>query len=85
MESERIKFSGKITKVTPDGRSGVVALDHEIDGNTFAVISPNTQGRVALMNGHGTLSTGISVRGIAISGVDALRVLEVAAIPATEK
>jgi hypothetical protein len=70
-------FQGRISTVTPDGRSGIVTLDREISGASYAVISPKTAGRISLMNGHGSLSTGTRVEGDAIKGADALKAINV--------
>ena len=72
-----VHFRGTISKVTPDGRSGVVTLESEVSGKEFAVISPATEGRIALMNGHGSLSTGTLVEGTAVAGIDALKAVKV--------
>jgi hypothetical protein len=69
---DTLHFSGTITTVTPDGRAGVVSMDSAVGGTKLAVISANTEGRVALMNGHGALSIGTKVSGDAIKGGDAL-------------
>lgn len=70
-------FEGKISSVTPDGRSGIVKLDREIAGNNYAVISPKTSGRIGLMNGKGALSRGMKVAGEATNGPDALKAVTV--------
>jgi len=75
--TEKLTFSGEISKVTPDGRSGVVTLDHEVSGNAYAVISPKTIGRVSLMNGKGALSTGTKVEGEATIGAGALKAINI--------
>jgi hypothetical protein len=74
---EKLHFRGKISKVTPDGRSGIVTLESQVEGNNYAVISPKTAGRISLMNGRGSLSTGTKVEGDAIKGADALKALTV--------
>lgn len=81
MEKE-VAFAGTIRAITRDGRSGVVVLDESIRatlGKEFAVISPDTRGRVALMNGVGHLQAGTHVRGTAVEGSEALRVISVRA------
>jgi hypothetical protein len=71
-------FSGTIEKTTPDGRSGLVALETpKIPGKEYAVISPDTKGRIELMNGKGYLEAGTLVFGTAEIGSEGLRVLEV--------
>jgi hypothetical protein len=72
-----VRFEGQISTVTPDGRSGIVTLDHEIEGNTYAVISPKTNGRIGLMNGRGSLNPGTKVAGEATVGPDALKAVSV--------
>lgn len=72
-------FSGRITKVSADGRSAVVSLDHEVEGMTLAVIGPDTTGRVRLMNGIGRLDANLHVVGEAVPGPDSMRVTRVAA------
>jgi hypothetical protein len=75
-----IDFAGTIRTITRDGRSGVVVLDQNVrisSGKEFAVISPDTRGRIALMNGVGQLQTGTRVSGTAEDGSEALRVLSV--------
>jgi hypothetical protein len=73
----KVRFTGSISTVTPDGRSGIVTLDHEIAGNAYAVISPKTNGRITLMNGRGALHPGTKVAGEATVGPDALRAVSV--------
>lgn len=75
-----VHFEGKIEAITPDGRSGVVALDTAISGLNFAVISPDTRGRIKLMNGIGRLSKGTHVKGEAEKGSEGLRALSIEAI-----
>ncbi|MGJ4929082.1 hypothetical protein ACQR1I_04700 [Bradyrhizobium sp. HKCCYLS2038] len=72
-----VKFAGTIRTITRDGRSGVVELDHIIEGKTFAVISPDTRGRISLMNGVGQLQAGKHVKGEAETGSEALRAISV--------
>lgn len=67
-----LHFRGQISKVTPDGRSGIVTLDHQVQGNNYAVISPHTSGRISLMNGRGSLAAGTKVEGDAVVGPEAL-------------
>jgi hypothetical protein len=77
-----VPFSGKIRTITRDGRSGVVELDADVRaavGKAFAVISPDTRGRIALMNGVGQLQPGTHVKGTAEEGSEALRALSVKA------
>ena len=75
--TDTLHFRGHITVVTPDGRSAIVTLDDRVEGNTYAVISPNTAGRVDLLNGRGTLSTGTKVEGEATVGPSALKAISV--------
>jgi hypothetical protein len=70
-------FQGRISTVTPDGRSGVVVLDRAVQGNNYAVISPKTNGRIGLMNGRGSLHAGAKVAGEATLGPNALRAVSV--------
>jgi hypothetical protein len=77
-----IHFAGKIEAITRDGRSGVVALDRAISGKTFAVISPDTNGRIALMNGVGRLEKGFAVQGEAEAGSEGLRAVYIEAAKA---
>jgi hypothetical protein len=74
------KFSGTIRATTRDGRSGFVALEPRVEGKEFAVISPETAGRIQLMNGVGHLITGVRVSGDAEVGSEALRAIFVRAI-----
>ena len=53
--------------------------DQAAFGKAFAVISPDTKGRIALMNGVGHLQPGTHVHGLAEEGSEALRVLTVEA------
>jgi hypothetical protein len=79
---KQMSFAGTIRTTTRDGRSGVVVLDESVRvacGKQFAVISPDTLGRVALMNGVGQLQAGTHVRGTAEVGSEALRALSVKA------
>lgn len=68
-----IHFEGRIEAITRDGRSGVVALDTAVSGKNFAVISPDTNGRISLMNGVGRLEKGTPVQGQAETGSEGLR------------
>lgn len=70
--SDKLHFSGEISTVTPDGRSGVVTLDAMVGGKNFAVIAPETIGRSSLMSGHGGLRIGTRVTGEGVSEYDAL-------------
>ena len=73
-------FTGTIRAVTPDGRCGVVALEQPVDGKEYAVIAPETEGRIGLMNGQGALPQGDRVCGTAAhatQGHEALRALSV--------
>lgn len=74
-----LNFAGTITKVTADGRSAVVTLNEAVEGVGLAVISPETKGRVSIMESTGHLESGRRVVGIATRGVDALRVVSVSA------
>ena len=74
-----VRFAGTIKTITRDGRSGVVTLDNHASGNGYAVISPDTKGRVKLMLNHGKLVAGTKVSGIAEEGSEALRALSVSA------
>jgi hypothetical protein len=79
---KQVSFAGTIRTITRDGRSGVVVLDASVQailGKEFAVISPDTRGRIALMNGVGRLQAGAHVNGTAEEGSEALRVLSVKA------
>lgn len=75
-----LEFTGTIHATSRDGRSGVVALDPTVSGKKYAVISPDTRGRIALMNGKGFLETGTHVKGVAEVGSEGLRALEVRAV-----
>ncbi len=77
-----IHFAGTIEAITRDGRSGVVALNHTISGKNFAVISPETNGRIALMNGVGRLEKGVAVQGEAETGSEGLRAVYIEAAKA---
>lgn len=77
---EPIPFSGVITVVTRDGRSAVVKLDKAAEGYRTAVISPDTRGRVILMNGTGHLEVGTKVSGVGRKGPEALRAFDVHSI-----
>jgi hypothetical protein len=74
------EYSGIIRATTRDGRSGFVALEPKIEGREYAVISPDTKGRIELMNGVGRLMTGVHVTGTAEIGSEALRAISVRAI-----
>lgn len=74
-----VTFSGTIRAITPDGANGVVILTNDVCGKTYAVISPETRGRVALMNGIGRLQEGAHVRGVAEEGSEALRAITIEA------
>lgn len=76
------KFVGKITKVSRDGGSAVVTLDSNSGSNdrSFAIISPDTRGRLSLMNGVGHLQPDTRVEGEAVRGVEALRAVSVHAV-----
>ena len=71
------EFSGIITKVSPDGRTGVVTLDPKTYDKKFAVISPDTKGRIKLMNGVGQLTEQTKVTGMAEKGPDSLHIISV--------
>jgi hypothetical protein len=72
-----VHFVGTIRTITRDGRSGVVQLDHDVAGKEYAVISPDTRGRITLMNGVGQLKAGTRVSGTAEEGSEALRAISV--------
>jgi hypothetical protein len=57
-------LTGTMAAISHDGRSAVVRLDEPCDGKSFAVISPQTKGRVPFMNKSktGTLEHGTRVR-----------------------
>lgn len=74
---EKFPFSGKITKVSADGRSAVVTLDYNVEGRHLVVITPDTRGRVRLMNGVGQLEENTFVSGQSIIGPDSMRAVEV--------
>lgn len=74
-----VQFVGTIRTITRDGRSGVVELDQNILGKGYAVISPDTRGRIKLMNGVGHLEAGTKVAGTAEDGSEALRAISVSA------
>jgi hypothetical protein len=76
---KEVSFAGTIRTITRDGRSGVVELDQSVQGKGYAVISPDTRGRIALMNGVGHLRAGVHVSGTAELGSEALRVISVRA------
>jgi hypothetical protein len=71
-----VHFAGTIRTITRDGRSGVVELDETVSGKKYAVISPDTRGRIALMNGIGHL-TKVRVSGTAEEGSEALRAISI--------
>lgn len=66
------EFSGRISSISKDGRSGVVLLFKDVLGKKFAIVSGVTVGRVKLMNPEGKLKVGTVVSGKGIDGVDAL-------------
>ncbi len=80
MSGNALHFQGAISKVTPDGRSGVVTLDIPVEGKAYAIITPDTSGRVDLMNGKGSLAAGTRVEGEGTLGVDALKAITVAQV-----
>lgn len=55
----------------------MVSLDQRVDGTTLAVISPETDGVVSIMNGKGRLVRSTLVTGRAEHGPEALRATEV--------
>lgn len=71
------KFKGTITKVSRDGRTGVVTLDPRTYDNQYAVISPDTKGRIKLMNGVGHLTEFTKVTGLAEKGPESLHAVSV--------
>lgn len=77
MTTDSVPFVGVIRATTPDGRSGVVVLTVPCQGKEYAVISTETKGRVALMNGSGRLEKDMRVRGHAAIGTQSLMVLDV--------
>jgi len=78
MHAQRtFSFSGRISVTTPDGRSAFVRLDEMIDGKDVVVISPETEGRIAVMNGVGRLEEGVLVEGEAEAGPEALRAVSI--------
>jgi hypothetical protein len=72
-----VRFCGTVTSVTRDGRSGIIALDEPICDMMFAVISPDTIGRIPLINNTGRLPLGERVTGDAEIGSEALRATHV--------
>ncbi|MBN9310671.1 hypothetical protein [Devosia sp.] len=72
-----VTYEGEIEKITLDGRSAVVRLDDWVEGVDLAVISPDTIGRLKLMNGKGVLEAGRRVSGDAKRGPDALKAITV--------
>lgn len=81
---DSVEFEGQITSTTPEGREAIVTLDVPVQGMTYAVISFNTIGRVAVMNGKGRLKANTRVRGCAVRGVDALRAVSVKELDTAE-
>ncbi len=68
-----VPFTGVIRAASPDGRTGIVALDRPYNGELeFAVISSDTKGRVQLMNGKGRLVKDTRVKGQATVGSQSL-------------
>jgi hypothetical protein len=66
-----VEFRGTLRVITPDGQSGLVVLDDEVAGAKYAVVSPDTDGREAIMNGTG-LKKNTRVSGEGEAGTDAL-------------
>ena len=71
------EFSGRISKVSADGRFAVVTLDNKVEGRNFAVINAETAGRMQLMNGVGRLEKDTHVKGTGIKGPDSVRATSV--------
>ena len=74
--SNTVTFAGTVRVTTRDGQSGVVFLDKEVAGAKYAVISPYTRGRDAIMNGTG-LKKDTRVTGVGEPGSEALRALSI--------
>jgi hypothetical protein len=76
MSPDTVRFQGKISSTTPDGRSAIVKLNSSVEGRSFAVITPSSRGRIHAMNGVGKLERDVKVSGSASIGIDALNVVE---------
>ncbi|MBL4732957.1 MAG: hypothetical protein JKY82_10220 [Rhizobiaceae bacterium] len=77
MNTDVINFSARIETVTPDGCSAIARLDKNISGLKFVVISHDTKGRIAVMNGVGQFKPNVAVKGSAVIGAQALKALSV--------
>lgn len=54
---------GTFTAISSCGRGGVVTLDQPLDGFKYAVVNPDTKGRIPFMNASkdGRLEHGVAV------------------------
>lgn len=77
-----VNLPGYILTVSRDGRSAVIKLDEDFSGMSMAVVSPDTRGRIPLMNKtrDGKLAKNIRVRVLAVEvSSEALRAVEICA------
>lgn len=78
-----IPFSGTIAATTFDHKVAFVRVD-EPAVREFAVVSPETAGCIALMNGHGRLEKNVKVTGTAELGGETLRAITVTVVPGSD-
>lgn len=80
MTKVEMDFTGKVSKVTPDGRFAIVTLDSALEGRSLAVVGPDTKGRLSLMGEKGGLEAGLAVKGLCYPGPDAMSAVSVQAL-----
>ncbi len=79
---QSVQLPGYILTVSRDGRSGVIRLDEAYSTMRMAVVSPDTRGRIPIMNTtrDGKLPKNIRVCVLAVEvGSEALRAIEIRA------
>jgi len=69
---EFVNFQGVIDGISRDGRAAIVKLDHTVADVDYAVVTPETEGRLQLMNGRGAFKAGEKVSGEGRPGPDAI-------------
>ena len=70
--SELVHFKGVIDGISRDRRAAVVKLDQSVEDVDFAIVTPDTEGRLELMNGRGAFKLGEKVGGEGRLGPDAI-------------